>query len=177
MHHCFIYRPILPTYAMNTYPTIPDDALAVPPPLPEELLTLIDRYDVMTGGELTAETMQRLNVDQLTLYAYHIVRREVMQGGFIQLIYNGYGGFIFHNPFAKVIRQWGLDELATLINKARKYEQRYGEQIASAQTDDDFMALYEQMPQFDDCDDAFVEKEEMFTSQVAAYVRQHSGAF
>ena len=62
-------------------------------------------------GELTAETMSELNAEQITLLAYCILHEEVMDGGFIQLIHNGYGGFIFLNPFAKVLRQWGMREL------------------------------------------------------------------
>lgn len=162
---------------MDSHLPMPDDALSVPPPLPNPLSALIAQYEDIIGGVLTADTMQRLTVNQLTLYAYNIVRREVMQGGFIQLIYNGYGGFIFHNPFSKVVRSWGMDELASLINKAKKWEQRYGRQILRADSDDEFMALYELMPQFDDCDDVFVEQEDTFTAQLADYVTQHLDAF
>ena len=61
------------------------------------------------NGQLTAENMARLNANQLTLIAYHTLRDEVMNGGFVQLIHNGYGGFIFLNPFAKAINEWGID--------------------------------------------------------------------
>ena len=37
-------------------------------------------------GELTSETMAELNADQITLLAYGILRDEVMDGGFVQLI-------------------------------------------------------------------------------------------
>ena len=57
----------------------------------------------LVGGELTADTMARLNADQITLLAYSILRDEVMNGGYIQLIHNGYGGFIFMNPFARAV--------------------------------------------------------------------------
>ena len=38
------------------------------------------------GGELNATTMSELNSDQITLWAYRILRDEVMDGGFVQLI-------------------------------------------------------------------------------------------
>ena len=41
------------------------------------------------NGQLTAENMARLNANQLTLIAYHTLRDEVMNGGFVQLIHNG----------------------------------------------------------------------------------------
>ena len=67
------------------------------------------------GGQLTAEAMCELNSSQITLLAYHMLREEVMDGGFVQLIHNGLGGFIFLNPFAKMMRMWGLRDLAKLI--------------------------------------------------------------
>ena len=66
------------------------------------LRVFIDAIKEAIGGELNAENMQQLSVSQITLLAYDILHVEVMDGGFVQLIYNGYGGFIFDNPFAKV---------------------------------------------------------------------------
>ena len=60
-------------------------------------------YDAI-GDELTAETMQELNADQITLLAWNILHEEVMDGGFVQLIHNGYGPFNFKNPFAKALK-------------------------------------------------------------------------
>ncbi len=45
-------------------------------------------------GQLTADNMSKLNSDQITLIAYHLLHEEVMDGGFIQLIHNGLGPFI-----------------------------------------------------------------------------------
>ena len=61
-------------------------------------------YDAI-GGELTATTMSQLNSDQITLLAYIILRDTVMDGGFVELIHNGYGPFIYLNPFAKADRK------------------------------------------------------------------------
>ena len=60
-------------------------------------------YKKEIGGEMTAGTMSLLTGEQHTLLAYQIFRDEVMEGGFCQLIQNGYGGYIFDNPFAKVV--------------------------------------------------------------------------
>ena len=49
-----------------------------------------DRYKEVIGGELTAESMPLLTGEQHTLLAYQIFRDEVMDGGFCQLIQNGY---------------------------------------------------------------------------------------
>ena len=53
------------------------------------------------GGELTSETMAELNSDQITLLAWDMLHEEVMDGGFVQLIHNGLGEFIFKNPLPR----------------------------------------------------------------------------
>ena len=80
----------------------------------------VDAINDAIGGELTAESMSQLNSDQITLLGYQILRDEVMDGGFVQLIHNGYGPFFFRNPFATAMREWGLRDLYKLINKAHK---------------------------------------------------------
>lgn len=129
------------------------------------------------GGTLDAEAMAKLNASQITLLAYDILRTEVMDGGFVQLIYNGYGGFIFVNPFAKAVRQWGIESLASLIKKAHKLYSKYHKQIEVDCTDEEFMAMFERMPEFDACDDAFVESEAEFTTAIAEYVDGHIADF
>ena len=122
------------------------------------------------GGELNAENMQQLSVAQITLLAYDILHEEVMDGGFVQLIYNGYGGFIFDNPFAKVLRDWGLRDLAKMLFAVRKLYKEYGAKIQRECSD-------EQFPEFDDYDDEFVENEENWTEAVARYVDEHIEEF
>lgn len=129
------------------------------------------------GGELTAETMAELNSDQVTLLAWDILHEEVMDGGFVQLIHNGYGPFIFKNPLAKALKLWGLRELSKLIYSAHTLYIKYGEQIERDCTDDEFMALFEQFPEFDDFDDTFVEEEENWTADIAHYIDENIERF
>ena len=121
--------------------------------------------------------MQQLQPDQITLLAYMIFREEVMDGGFIQLIHNGYGPFIFLNPFAKAMRLWGAKDFCNLIYKGRKLFEKYGEELIRECSDEEFMALFEKYPEFDDLDDAFVEMEEEVTETVARYIDEHLDNF
>jgi hypothetical protein len=130
------------------------------------------------GGELTAETMQQLNSDQVTLLAWDTLHQEVMDGGFVQLIHNGYGPFIFKNPFAKALnKMWGMRELSKLVYDAHTLYAQHGAEIEKDCTDEEFMALFEQYPEFDDLDDQFVENEESYTEQVARYIDEHIEKF
>lgn len=133
-------------------------------------------YDSI-GGELTAETMQELNADQITLLAWNTLHEEVMDGGFVQLIYNGYGTFIFKNPLAKALRQWGLRDLSNLIYEAHTLWLKHREEIEKDCSQEEFMALFEQFPEFDDLDDLFVEHEEEWTEDIAHYVDDHLERF
>ena len=129
------------------------------------------------GGELTTDTLSELNSDQITLLAWDTLHDEVMDGGFVQLIHNGYGPFIFKNPFAKALKFWGMRPLSKLIYDAHTLYVKYGQQLERDCTDDEFMALFEQFPEFDDLDDTFVEKEEEWTEQIAHYIDEHIDRF
>lgn len=129
------------------------------------------------GHELTTDTMSQLNADQITLLAWAILHEEVMDGGFVQLIHNGYGPFIFKNPFAKAVKLWGMRDLSKLIYDAHTLYLKHHEAIEKDCTEDEFMALFEQFPEFDDLDDTFVENEESWTEQIAEYIDQHIEKF
>ena len=144
----------------------------------DAFLTLVhDSILNAVGGEVNAETLPLMNGEQTTLLAYFILRGEVMDGGFIQLIHNGYGPFIFLNPFAKAMRLWGAHELSKLVYKGRRLFEKYGDELCAECTDDEFMALFEQYPEFDDLDDEFIEMEEEATGIIAHYVDDHLGLF
>lgn len=129
------------------------------------------------GGSVDGESMLKLNQYQMTLVVFKTLHDEVMDGGFVQLIYNGYGPFVFFNPFAKAIREWGLDDLAFLVNKAGKLFRKYGREIERECSDEEFMALFEKYPDFDDLDDQFVENEEHWVGEIARYIDEHIECF
>lgn len=137
------------------------------------LQVFVDAIKAAIGGELTAETMSELTADQVTLLAWNILHDEVMDGGFVQLIHNGYGPFVFKNPLAKALKLWGLRDLSKLIYDAHTLWVRYRDEIERDCTDEEFMALFERFPEFDDLDDDFVENEESWTGAIAHYVDEH----
>lgn len=129
------------------------------------------------GGTINAECLQRLSAAQMTLVAYVALRREVLEGGFVQLIYNGYGPLFFRNPFGRAMRAMGADELATLMNGVHRHYYQIEDELQTELSDEDFMALYEQHPELERYDDRFVEGEPAFTSIIAHYVDEHLADF
>lgn len=141
------------------------------------LAAVVQAVKQTAGGELTAESMQQLTADQITLWGYDILHEEVMDGGFIQLIYNGYGPFFFDNPFAKAMRLWGLNEFSKVLYKAKNLYDERKDDLTGERTDEEFMALFENNEEFDELDDYFVENEEDITAAVACYVDDHLDSF
>ncbi|WP_373723629.1 DMP19 family protein [Bacteroides heparinolyticus] len=133
--------------------------------------------EMESNGNLAADTMSMLTAEQHSLLAYRIFRDEVMEGGFCQLIQNGYGGYIFDNPFAKVMRLWGIGDLSKLIYAAKKIYDAHRDDLERERTDEEFMAMYEEYEAFDDLEDEFLEKEEEYTAAVAGYVDEHIDLF
>ena len=142
------------------------------------LQVFIDALREAVGGEPTAESIQELNADQMTLLCWDTLHQEVMDGGFVQLIHNGYGPFIFKNPFAKALnKMWHMRDLSKMLYEVHTLWLENREALEKDCSDDEFMALFEQMPEFDEFDDEFVENEERWTSMVAHYIDDHIDRF
>jgi len=130
-------------------------------------------YLEMIHGDLTSESMQILNGHQNTLIAYHYFTQEIQNGGFVQLIQNGYGAYIFDNPFAKAMRLFGAKELSKLIYKAKKIYDQHRTKLERESTEDEFMAMYEEFEVFDELEEEYFEIEEESTAAIAHYLDEN----
>lgn len=158
---------------------IKDSALATAAEkgMDEFLQVFTDAYLEALGGKLTADNMQVLNGSQHTLLAHRFFQDEMRDGGFVQLIQNGYGGYIFGNPFAKAIKQFGAAELAKLIYKAKEIYDPNKTALERETTDEEFNALYVDFEAFDDLEEIYFDIEEQQTALIAAYVDEHIADF
>jgi hypothetical protein len=142
------------------------------------LQVIINAIREAVGGEPTVESMRDLNADQMTLLCWDTLHQEVMDGGFIQLIHNGYGPFIFKNPFAKALnKMWHMRDLSKMLYVVHTLWLENREALEAECSDEEFMALFEKYPQFDDYDDMFVENEERWTEHIAHYVDDNIDQF
>nr|MBP7472493.1 DMP19 family protein [Prevotella sp.] len=137
----------------------------------------IDAIKTFIGGELSSDNLELLNSDQITLLAWDIMHEEVMDGGVIQLIHNGYGPFIWKNPTDKAFRNWGLQDIYKWISKSHALYNQWHEDIEKDCNEDEFMSLFEKYPKFDDYDDAFVDNEETWTKEIAHYIDENIDNF
>lgn len=141
------------------------------------LKVFTDKYLEVTGGVINAETMPMLNGYQHSLLGYHFFREEVNEGGFVQLIQNGYGPYIFENPFAKAMRLFGVKEFSKLVYAAKKIYDANKADLEKECTDDEFMAMYEQYEVFDDLEEKFMDMEELVTAKLAEFVDENLELF
>ncbi len=152
-------------------------AKAIEQGMDEFLLVFIDAYLKTIDGKLTNENMQLLNGSQHTLLAWHFFSSEMREGGFVQLIQNGYGTYIFGNPFAKAIKQFGAVELGRLIYKAKDIYEPNKKVLEHETTEEEFNAMYVDFEVFDELEEQYFDIEEQQTALIAAYVDDHIADF
>lgn len=150
-----------------------DLAQAAEQGMDEFLQVFIDAYLEAIDGKLSAENMSKLNGSQHSLLAWHFFSTEMREGGFVQLIQNGYGAYIFDNPFAKAMKQFGAVELGKLIYKAKDIYDPNKKELERETTEEEFNAMYVDFEVFDEMEEMYFEMEEQQTALIATYVDEH----
>ncbi len=139
----------------------------------EFLKVFTDAYLDAVGGEITVESMDKLNGYQHTLLAFRFFTDEFREGGFVQLIQNGYGGYIFDNPTAKALKLMGAKSLSKILYKAKEIYDKHRAELERETTEEEFMAMYEQFEQFDELEEKYMEIEKEQTAIIAEYVDEN----
>ncbi len=162
---------------METDKTILETAYKAGPD--KYIYALTDCYITAIGGTLTDSTMNLLNTDQHTLLAYRYLLDEVCEGGFIQLIENGYGPYVLAGPFPMIIKkEWGFVEFGKFLYEVRKEYLRNKDALEQDYTDEEFMALYEEYDKLNNLGDEFLDDwEELMTPSIAEYVHENLSRF
>lgn len=128
-----------------------------------------DGYLAAIGGGLTADNMDMLSAEQHAVLCYRYVLDEVMEGGFIQLILNGYAPYVLEGPFPMVVKkEWGMRDFSKLLYEVKKEYHKHREELSQDMSDEEFMALYEQLEELNELGDDFLdEHQEEVTPAVA----------
>ena len=122
------------------------------------LNALTDQLIARIGGQLNESNMNMLSLNEHCLLAYRYLRDEVMDGGFIQLIQNGYGPYVLLGPFPMLMKkEWRQKQFGQfLFDVAREYKAHRAE-LEADKSDDDFMAQYEQFEALNDYGDDYLD--------------------
>lgn len=134
-----------------------------------------DGYLAAIGGVLTADNMEMLSAEQHAVLCYRYVLDEVMEGGFIQLILNGYAPYVLEGPFPMVVKkEWKMKDFSKLLYEAKREYHKHQEELSRDMDDEEFMALYEQLEDLNELGDDFLdEHQEEVTPAVAKMIIEH----
>lgn len=139
----------------------------------------LDAIGNVTGDEFGAEEMAKLNGNQHALNSFRILRDEFETGGFINLIQDGFGPYIFDNPFAKALRIWGAHDLSQMVYKAKRvFDANRQELTTIADNDEDFGRLFDKFqPMFEKVELEIDEELDKAAVAIAAYVDENIEQF
>ena len=140
---------------------------------------ITDAYLNTLDGQLTEYNMDVLTANQHTLLAYRYILDEVMEGGFIQLIQNGYGPYVLDGPFAMMMKKhWELVDFGKFMYEVKKEYHLHKAELEADLNEEQFMALYEQQEKMNELGDGFLDKyQEIVTPSIADYVRKNEEKF
>ncbi|MGF6148118.1 Uncharacterised protein [Kingella potus] len=117
------------------------------------------------------DAMARLTDEQNTLMAYVYLDSRIQEGGFVQLIAEGYGGYIFDNPLADSLRRWKIKTTPRILDQAAPLYAQYGAAIETmAENGADTAKIRRRYPMFEELDGAYYDTAEDDMAAAAAYI-------
>ena len=119
--------------------------------------------------------IDQLSVGQQLLVSYDYVRMQVMQGGFIQLIQNGYIGILL--PMPAWLQDIGADDMAKVIDDVLKVYVLNRSLLDKETTVEEFAKLYEELGEFAILDEQFARLNEPTLNLIAEDAKNNLADF
>lgn len=120
---------------------------------------------------------ENLTQDQIILTLYNILFDQVQNGGFLQLIFNGYDYMIKEgSPIPETLREWGAAETANVLAKIAPHIQKVSDTISESEWSvENLSKLYKQFPEFNEFDEEFYNNDGSL--EVKKYVEENLSKF
>jgi tetratricopeptide (TPR) repeat protein len=119
------------------------------------LFEYTDKYVKIVNKYPNEKMTDYLNGSQITLLAYNFLYGQVTNGGFIQLVQNGYGKFVFNTPLSEIIKTWGAEKTGEIVEKANIIYEKYRKEFEEEKSLEEFSELYEKIKDFEQLEDEF----------------------
>lgn len=116
------------------------------------------------------EMQESMSIDQHALMAYAAFHTHVSVGGFIQLIQNGFGSYMFENPFSEIFGEWGATKTMAIMDKARPIYNEKSEELERETSLEEFTKMYQEIPDFDTLDQEYLKVMEEEAIKIRSYV-------
>jgi hypothetical protein len=162
---------------METLPLIQKSELDAATDPVDYLYLFIEKYHQLISADTTGQIQNEFNAEQNVLMAYNLFDGQVCNGGFIQLIENGYGPYVFDSPLSEHLRDWGLAKTADLIDQARTFYLPKREILERKKTLAEFAKLYQEHPEFDPLDSEYYEIVDSERELIKEYIQEHLSDF
>ncbi len=104
---------------------------------PVELISLLDKE---------YENHDTLNIFQHTIQALSLLDRQVRNGGYIQLIHNKFGEYIFENAWTEPLAYMGAGKLAGNLSAAKTLYVKHVQELEREMSLKEFSGLYDKFP-------------------------------
>lgn len=131
-------------------------------------------YDILDTKKINHDDLTEA---QQTLMGYNILYGEITTGGFLQLIKNGYGGYIFEHIFTQTLKGWGAIEMSGLIDKAKEiyFHKKIELEIASATQE--IFEMYQHYPELNILDKEFFKIMNSEADKIKRYIQNNINEF
>lgn len=142
------------------------------------IFTILEPYqDAIEEAEDEMDILDQLTDDQHTLLIYDAMYGQVSNGGFLQLIHNGYGAFVFDPVFIEDLERWGLLETLAIVKQAFEVYTEHQELLEEERDLVAFSAFYKEFKAFESLDGAFYEIMKEEVPRFRAYIETHLASF
>lgn len=119
--------------------------------------------------------IETLSPGQELLIRYDYVRMQVLQGGFIQLIQNGYINLLLAMP--EMLTQVGAPEMAQLLDDVLKVYTLNADDLSKETSVEEFAKLYDEFKEFEGLDAHFTELNPKTEQAIVAYALRFPDEF
>jgi hypothetical protein len=160
-----------------TLPAIPAATLLASTSDEEYIYVLVEAYERLASPDIPLARLNSFTDEAAVLLLFSTLKGQVENGGFIQLIQNGYGPALLDSPFTRDIARWGAAQLARLTEQAKSIYTANKAYLERPRVIAEFSALYKEFQAFEPLEDHFYEIIDSQTATVRTYVERHFDQF
>ena len=126
------------------------------------------------------EIMPKLNSSQQTFLTFYLMEESMHSGkncGFLQLIYDGYGEYVFEKPFAKIIKTWGAIKISEIVERTRSLYKKYKDKVEKVKTEEELSYLCSEITDFEGLDDEYIRISDNDEKKIKEYIENNTNEF
>ncbi len=125
------------------------------------------------------KVINKLNNNQMVLITFLHLDSQVTNGGFVQLIYNGYGESVFETDFIKIIKSWGIEGIVNILDEVKQLYLINKEKIVGTPNDSwkEFSEKYTTFSEFEQYDEKYYKINDTDINKLRKYIEDNHKDF